>query len=130
MKKPRIPILAILTVLFAVFLGGFFVGRNVNRTPVQISRLPAPTQALQTVAATSPEATESTESVPSGPININTADAETLDYLPGIGPVLAQRIVDYREQFGPFQSIGELINVSGIGTKKLEAIWDDITIGE
>src|SRR5262249_54737015 len=48
------------------------------------------------------------------PININTASAATLDTLPGIGPVLAGRIVTYRETHGPFRSVDELAAVDGI----------------
>ena len=49
--------------------------------------------------------------------------------LPGIGPLLAGRIVAYREENGPFEIPGELMNVEGIGEKKLEEIWDYITTG-
>jgi competence protein ComEA len=49
------------------------------------------------------------------PINLNSATAADLDALPGIGPVLAQRIVDYRQQQGPFTSIDQLDDVPGIG---------------
>ena len=72
---------------------------------------------LQTAAATSSEL-----------VNINTADADRLISLRGIGPALAQRIIDYREQNGPFKSIDELKNVRGIGDKKFADIKDDITI--
>lgn len=69
----------------------------------------------------------STESNPQK-ININTATAKELESLPGIGPVLAQRIVDYRAQKGGFKSIEEIKEVSGIGDKKFEAIKDLITV--
>ncbi|UCG44450.1 MAG: ComEA family DNA-binding protein [candidate division WOR-3 bacterium] len=57
-----------------------------------------------------------------GPININTATAELLERLPGVGPKTAQRIVEYREAQGRFSSVDELMNVKGIGPKKLEQI--------
>lgn len=55
-------------------------------------------------------------------IDINTADVDRLDELPGIGPVLAQAIVTYREEHGPFTSVDELDDVPGIGPVKLEAM--------
>lgn len=64
------------------------------------------------------------------PIDINTATAEELQELMGIGPVLAQAIVDYRAEHGPFDSIDELLEVSGIGEAKLDNIRDDVTLGE
>ncbi len=66
--------------------------------------------------------------VSSGRININTADVTLLQQLTGVGPVTAQKIVDYREQNGNFGSIEELKNVSGIGEKTFEKMKDDITI--
>ena len=61
-------------------------------------------------------------------ININTATAEELDELPGIGPVLAGRIVDYRTEHGPFESEEDLMEVSGIGQATLEELRGEITL--
>jgi competence protein ComEA len=63
-----------------------------------------------------------------GKININTASSKELEELPGIGEVLAQRIVSYRETNGPFKSIEDLKKVSGIGERKFEAIKDLIVV--
>lgn len=62
-----------------------------------------------------------------GKVNINTADLEELMTLPGIGPALAQRIVDYRNTQGSFRSLEELKNVSGIGDKIYQNIEHLIT---
>jgi|YelNatPaOPRAMG01_1025707.scaffolds.fasta_scaffold00849_7 competence protein ComEA len=62
-------------------------------------------------------------------ININSASQKELEELPGIGPTLAQRIIDYREKNGYFQTIEDIKKVSGIGDKKFEAIKDLITVG-
>ncbi|MDH7577223.1 MAG: ComEA family DNA-binding protein [Bacillota bacterium] len=68
-------------------------------------------------------------SPPQSKLNLNTATAADLDArLPGIGPVLAQRIVDYRNSHGPFRSIEDLQNVSGIGPSRFEQIKELVTI--
>lgn len=64
-----------------------------------------------------------------GKININKASKEELEKLPGIGPVKAQNIIDYRERNNGFKSIDELVNVDGIGKKTLQKIRDLITLG-
>ncbi len=66
--------------------------------------------------------------VTSGKVNINTASATDLEALPGIGEVLAQRIVDYRTQNGPFTSVDQLLDVSGIGDAILAEIRDSVTV--
>ena len=63
-----------------------------------------------------------------GRIDLNTATAADLETLPGVGPVLAARILDYRAAYGPFRAVEELLNVSGIGEKKLEAIRSLVTV--
>ena len=62
-------------------------------------------------------------------INLNTATLEELDALPGIGPAIAQRILDYRAANGPFAAIEDLQNVKGIGALTFEKIKTWITIG-
>ncbi len=61
-------------------------------------------------------------------ININTASKDELESLPGIGSTLAQRIVDYRTQHGPFQNIEDIMNVSGIGINTFDNIKNLITV--
>jgi competence protein ComEA len=58
----------------------------------------------------------------SAPVNINSASAEQLDELPGIGPATAAAIVSHREQHGPFASVDDLEAVRGIGPAKIEAL--------
>ena len=56
------------------------------------------------------------------PISINSAGSEELECLPGVGPALAQRIVEYRERYGPFRSLIQLKEVRGIGDKLFQKI--------
>lgn len=64
----------------------------------------------------------------SGLININTADETALDTLPGIGPAMAKRIIEYRQNEGAFQSIEDIKNVKGIGEAKFNKMKDKICI--
>ena len=123
MKKQRPRVLALISCVFAALVLGFFLGRNLNRAPVRIYQV----QSQATASATEAETTTG----PTAPaiININTATAAQLETLPGIGPVLAGRIVAYREENGAFLAPEELTKVKGIGTAKLEEIWDLITVG-
>ena len=63
-------------------------------------------------------------------IDINRAEVWLLEALPGIGETLAQRIIDHRQQNGPFRSTVELLKVSGMGTKTYEQIKDLVTVGD
>lgn len=128
MKKQPIYLLFLAGALFAGITLGFFLGRNLTRGDVMIS-LPESmyTEPTQASTAASVETTGAEEV--SFPLDINQADSETLQALPGIGEVLAGRIIAYRDENGPFSSPDQLMNVEGIGEKRLEAILDYITIG-
>lgn len=131
MKKP-VNILVILTCVFAAFLGGFHIGRRMNRSPVHIYQITpsaeSQTEALEEAQDEVEAVSEETEPGVVFPLNINTATIPELDELPGIGPVLAQRIVDYRTTCGGYKAVEELLKVNGIGEAKLMEIIDLITV--
>jgi competence protein ComEA len=66
--------------------------------------------------------------VAGGLVNVNSALATELEELPGIGEVIAQRIIDYRTENGPFATVDELLDVSGIGDAILESIRELVTV--
>ncbi len=70
----------------------------------------------------------SKEDAVSGPVNLNTASAEALERLPGVGPSTAAAIVSYRELSGPFGAVDQLLEVSGIGPAKLESIRPNVVV--
>lgn len=158
MKNSTTSLLVAVTLAFSAFVGGYCLGRNTAGVNVELSAYttttssavadalsssalsttadsPAPTiestsppESASPSESTSPsEITSPTEST-SSLININTATLEELDRLPNIGPVIAQRIIDYRTEYGDFQSVYDLLDVTGIGEKTLEKILDLITI--
>ena len=112
MKNTAFVWMIALCLAFCAFAGGFFLGRNVNHSDVQHGNKPAVTQ---------PDA--------GNKLNINTATAAQLQDLPDIGPVLAERIVAYRQENGPFTTIEQLLLVEGIGDTLLDRISDLITAG-
>ena len=73
----------------------------------------------QEAGATAPGAT-------AGPISLNTATAEQLDQLEGIGPTTAQKILDWRKEHGGFRSVDDLNQISGIGPKRFESLKDKV----
>lgn len=128
MKKQRLSVFILVTIAFAAFTLGFFLGRNPAEDRISVS-VPAAmyTQPTETVVQTEP-LTETEETI-TFPININTATEEEFQALPGIGEVLAQRIVAYRTENGNFTSLEGLMYVEGIGEKRMEDILDLITLG-
>lgn len=79
-------------------------------------------------AAPSSKASASSSATSGAPVNINTADADALASLPGIGDTLAQRIIDYRNAHGPFTSTAQLDQVTGIGQKRMAELKGLITV--
>lgn len=118
-KRFEIIILAV-TLVFVSFTAGFFVGRNTVKGSFTVE--------TQTII---PNNDDSEKDDPTAYlININTADIETLAELPYIGNVIAQRIVDYREANGDFESIEDIKNVSGIGDSIYNEIYRFITVSD
>lgn len=72
--------------------------------------------------------TASETKTPNNQININTATVSQLESLPYVGPVMARRIIDYRQSYGPFKNIESLDQVNGIGPKTLEKLRPLITV--
>lgn len=114
--------LIFITVLFVGIMAGILIGRLDDATSVRLSAYER-----NTTATTDNEHTIQNDTP--GKININTATAKELAMLPGIGQTYAQRIVDYRNEHGLFASIYELENVNGIGSKRIQAISEYITVG-
>ena len=114
MKNRRTAFLLVITCLLFGLVLGLCLGRqsrgeiHITNTTRTVSDIPAEITLL---------------------VNINTASAEQLSALPGIGEGFASSIIEYREANGPFQAVEELLLVSGIGHSRLEAILDYVTVG-
>jgi competence protein ComEA len=66
---------------------------------------------------------------PAQPININTANSEELQLVPGIGPVTAGKIVQMRKSYGAFKSVDDLLAIRGFGEKRLDKMRKYLTVG-
>lgn len=112
-NRPSVFLLVITCLLFGLILGLSFGGRSrgeihVTNTTRMVSDVPEEITLL---------------------VNINTATAQQLSALPGIGEGYARSIIEYREANGSFETVEELLLVDGIGQTRLEAILDFITVG-
>ncbi len=121
MKNQGVLALVIVCCLFLGVLFGLFLGRTLFSGDILISQLPEQN--------TSSHAKPTEDTAAEVLVDINTATVEQLDLLPGIGPVLAQRIVDWRTENGPFTSLSQLTLVSGIGIETLNKLSDHATVG-
>jgi competence protein ComEA len=70
------------------------------------------------------------KAAPAGKVNINSASVDQLKVLPGIGPKLAARIVEYRQKSGSFKTTQELMNVKGVGEKNFQKIQTYLSVGD
>ncbi|MDY0829462.1 ComEA family DNA-binding protein [Microbacterium sp. BG28] len=108
--------------------GGF--GENADTAAVNLARPLSDGEQLVVLelGQAPPAGAAGGESGGGGPINLNTAGVEQLDELPRVGPAIAQRIVDWREQNGRFTSVDDLLGVPGIGEKMLAGLRDLVTV--
>lgn len=103
-------------------------GFNMAETISDGQHIRVPEKMVARSIAPETTAVESSGGSTGGVVNINTAGPDELDTLPGIGPAMAQRIIDYRQLNGAFKSIEEIQNVRGIGAKKFENLKNKIRI--
>jgi len=108
--------------------------RDTSLSDKSSTRLPTSSRALSRQAndqqsGNSPHVVDSSNQTNAQRININTATIGEIEKLPGIGKGLAERIVEHREQFGPFRRSEHLIIVRGISDRRLRALRDLITVG-
>ncbi len=119
MKKQQWILLGI-TAVFLCLIIGIFVGRNLTGAYIPVNK----------VISTDTTDTNNTTQPQDGKIDLNTANLQQLQLIPGVGEVIAQRILDYRTDQGGFQAVEELLNVSGIGEKKFEQIKQYVKIAD
>lgn len=122
MKNIEQTVLLCITVLCVGLMAGILIGKNGAAQTVALSEYDK-----ISINESAQTASEKNESV--GKININSATAEELSMLPGIGNTYANRIVEYRINNGQFTSVEQVMNVKGIGSTRFDAIKNYITVG-
>lgn len=136
-RKTAELLLLLLVVAVLAFSSGYALGEanqaGMVELTVQQSALPAQSGETLPPADTPTEKSAATEQTTrsgqtKGLLDLNTAGKEELMELPGIGEVLAERIIAYRQEIGGFTAVEDLLNVEGIGEKRLDAICDLITV--
>lgn len=120
MKNTSYIILLSVTFIFIGIMVGIYIGRASNSNYIDLSY--TPTTHINEVSniEQKPQIVK---------ININTAKESDLTILPGIGESTAKKIIEYREKYGPFIRIDDVVNVKGISQKRFEEISKYITVG-
>lgn len=129
MKISRLEFVTLLlTAAFAAFAAGWFLRGAGSAEPVRVETARTPRDAMVSAPGTSAPPAQSTPAAPVGKVNINTADSDTLQTLPGIGASRAEDIIAYRLEHGPFRRVSDLTQVKGIGAGTLEKLRELITV--
>lgn len=115
MKKEHFAIFIIITAIFIIFTAVSITVRYFSDSQYKLNDIT--------------DSTYSTNIHTNGMLNINTATQKEISMLPGIGDKLSQRIIEYREENGPFKDITDLKKVKGIEKKLLDSISEYITVG-
>jgi len=125
---------AVIVFFIGFFLRGLLVRDTIiietEKGPLTTVSLERETQEEPSPAASEPAQEKAIPEETDDRLNLNTASRAELETLPGIGPVLAERIIAAREARGGFQSLGDLLEVEGIGKKTLENLIDLVKVEE
>ena len=122
MKGTAQKVLLAVTALFVTFTLAFFIGRSSVHAQITTER--APEELVRELPEPEPEPEQTPR------LELNRATRAELEALPGIGAVLAERIVAWRSANGPFVSVEQIMDVEGIGEKKFAEIRDSIYVGD
>lgn len=103
-------------------------GVNLAAKTTDGTQVVVPRRGQMAASGSATSGTAGTAGASGAPVNLNTATAEQLDQLDGVGPSTAQKIVLYRQQHGGFSSVGDLDRIPGIGPKKIAALRSKVTV--